>query len=81
MEPGAMHCSQTTACELFPKFSIPALKGALKVWKNYYCEARWENCVRFKLAAEGKPIPPALLPNGKLVDAALAPWMGIRQES
>jgi hypothetical protein len=79
MDPVANQCTQAAACDLFPRFSIPALKGTLKVWQTYYCEAQWENCVRFKLAAEGRPVPPALLPNGKMVDPLLAPWMGIRQ--
>ncbi len=41
--------------------------GLLKVWKQRYCTSNYRDCVRFHLAAIGEPVPPAMLPNGKLL--------------
>jgi hypothetical protein len=72
----AKRCSHVVGCELFPKFST---QGALRVWQTYYCEAQFESCARFKLAAAGRPVPQGLLPNGKMLDAQLIPWLGLRK--
>jgi hypothetical protein len=58
-------CSHTNNCALFPMISV---NSALKVWRTFYCEGKWQDCARFKLSLEGKPVPPNLLPNGKILD-------------
>jgi len=57
-----MACSHTDDCELYPQIS---LSSALKVWQVFYCEGDYEKCVRYQTAAEGRPVPATLLPNGK----------------
>jgi acetolactate synthase regulatory subunit len=57
-----MACSHTDDCELYPQIS---LSSALKVWQVFYCEGDYEKCVRYQTAAEGRPVPVTLLPNGK----------------
>ncbi len=72
--PPATLCPHITGCALFPRFkSTPVLN----VWQTYYCCARFESCVRFKLAAQGRPVPVTLLPNGKEMAAELRPIVGV----
>lgn len=61
-------CSHTGNCSLFPMISV---NSALKVWRTFYCEGKWHECARYKLSLEGKPVPPNLLPNGKLLDISV----------
>jgi hypothetical protein len=49
---------------LFPLFHHTSF---LNVWKIQFCEAEFERCARHKLASAAKPIPPNLLPNGRLM--------------
>lgn len=67
-------CPHLETCALFPKFSSTPV---LNVWQTYYCRARFESCARFKLAAQGRPVPATLLPNGKEMAAELRPIMGV----
>ncbi len=64
----AARCSHITSCELFPKFAV---RGSLKVWVTFYCEASFEQCARYKLALANRPVPVNLLPNGRELDIAL----------
>jgi len=57
-----MACSHTTTCPLFPLISV---NSALKVWKTFYCEGKYNNCARFNLSKTGQSVPVNLLPNGK----------------
>ena len=61
-------CSHTSNCALFPMISV---NSALKVWRTFYCEGKWHECARYKLSLEGKPVPPNLLPNGKMLDMGI----------
>lgn len=61
-------CTQTSGCELFPMISV---NSALRVWRTFYCEGKWNECARYKLSIEGKPVPPNLLPNGKFIDLSV----------
>ncbi len=60
-----MTCSHTTHCQLYAQFAADA---SLKLWKQHYCEGLFDQCARYQLALEGKPIPLTLLPNGKMVE-------------
>lgn len=60
-----MTCSHTTNCQLYAQFAADA---SLKLWKQHYCEGMFDQCARYKLALEGKPVPLTLLPNGKMVE-------------
>jgi hypothetical protein len=60
-----MACARVATCPLFKAF---VMKSSLNVWKSYYCEGTFERCERWKLVAAGKPVPAALLPNGKTLD-------------
>ncbi len=55
-------CSHLFSCELFPKFQK---RASLKVWQTFYCEGRFEDCVRYQLALQSRPVSPNLLPNGR----------------
>ena len=60
-----MACSRKDSCELFPLIQI---NGALKIWQSFYCDGKFQTCVRYQLGLEGKSIPASLLPNGKNLD-------------
>jgi hypothetical protein len=57
-------CSHARSCELYAQFSI---KASLRVWTLRYCEGDQDACQRHRTLATGKPVPPTLLPNGKLL--------------
>jgi hypothetical protein len=57
-----MACSHTSTCPLFPLISV---NSALKVWKTFYCEGKYNNCARYNLSKSGQSVPVNLLPNGK----------------
>ena len=61
-----MACSHAADGPLFPK-----LKASLERWRVHYCdtEHEWMSCARYNNAAAGRPVPLALLPNGKFVQA------------
>jgi hypothetical protein len=61
-------CSRVAGCPLFKHFSI---KASLLVWTRSYCEGGFARCERLKLADAGLPVPPNLLPNGKLLAVSL----------
>jgi hypothetical protein len=48
------------------------LQATLKVWISNYCEADFSRCARYQVACSSKPVPLALLPNGKML-AVMAP--------
>ena len=61
-------CARVGTCPLFPLFTIQA---SLMVWKMRYCDGDFASCERYKLAVEGRQLPPNLLPNGKLLGGAV----------
>jgi hypothetical protein len=65
-----MACAQIADCPLFPN-----LKSSLAGWRTHYCDAdeAWLNCARYTRRLAGKPVPVALLPNGKLAQILLDP--------
>jgi hypothetical protein len=63
-----MACARVGTCPLFKAF---AMKSSLNVWKTYYCEGTFERCERWKLVADGKPVPQALLPNGRMLEGPI----------
>jgi hypothetical protein len=62
-------CPRVDACALFAQFKM---KSSLRVWQAYYCEGDHERCERFKLVKQARPVPTALLPNGRLLDVPVA---------
>lgn len=62
----SMACTHAADCPLFPK-----LKASLERWRVHYCDTdrEWMNCARYNQSAAGRPVPIALLPNGKFVQA------------
>ncbi|NNF54347.1 MAG: hypothetical protein HKN03_07880 [Acidimicrobiales bacterium] len=59
-----MSCSHVDSCPLFPM-----LNNSLAGWRESYCDTdnRFLDCARFKASRSGKPVPLALLPNGKII--------------
>ena len=41
--------------------------GTLSVWKTNYCTSTFENCARYRLSREARPVADNLLPNGTLL--------------
>lgn len=60
-----MACSHKDSCGLFP---IITLSSALKIWQTFYCDGKYETCLRFQRSSKGERVPPNLLPNGKILD-------------
>lgn len=58
-----MACSHRADCPLFPN-----LNSSLSGWRTHYCdtEEAWLGCARYTRSLAGKPVPVALLPNGKM---------------
>ncbi len=63
-----MSCPNKASCEMFPQLT---LNSALKVWQTFYCDGKYEECVRYVRSLEGRPVPVTLLPNGKNMEAVL----------
>lgn len=61
-------CPRISSCPLFEQFSM---KSSLKVWQAYYCEGAFDRCARWKLVQANAPVPPNLLPNGRVLDVPL----------
>jgi len=57
-------CPHSTQCSLYEEFGNGRLLG---IWKDRYCNTRYETCVRFQYSRIGEVVPPTLLPNGKLL--------------
>lgn len=58
-------CPRLADCALLALFKMPA---SAQVWRACYCEGDFRRCERFKLAQESRPVPPGLLPNGRLLE-------------
>jgi homoserine dehydrogenase len=63
-----MACTHKDSCGLF---RLITLNSALMIWQTFYCDGKHETCERFQLSLAGKPVPPSLLPNGRLLDMQL----------
>jgi hypothetical protein len=48
-------------------YRLLKLSGTLATWKINYCNADYSRCERYRLAAEGRPVPINLMPNGALL--------------
>jgi hypothetical protein len=55
-------CPHKEGCALFPCFSS---SNSLGFWKGFFCDSRFEGCVRFQMSLRGETPPDDLLPNGK----------------
>jgi hypothetical protein len=58
-----MGCTHVPDCPLFPK-----LNASLRGWRDAYCDSdsAWRDCARYQQSNAGRPVPLALLPNGRL---------------
>ncbi len=63
-----MACFRVDKCPLFAQFKM---KSSLRFWQTYYCEQGFDQCERYKLAKDSKPVPLNLLPNGRLLAVPL----------
>jgi hypothetical protein len=57
-------CPNATTCELQTTLSMVA---ALRIWQSLYCDADWERCERRRCLEAGSPMPPKLLPDGRVL--------------
>lgn len=60
-----MPCTHKDSCGLFPVIS---LSSALKIWQTFYCDGKFETCLRYQRSLKGEKVAPNLLPNGKELD-------------
>ena len=60
-----MPCPHVTSCPLYRLFTV---RDSLRVWQIHYCDGRFDQCERLRLARAGEGVPQNLLPNGKLLD-------------
>jgi hypothetical protein len=60
-----MPCTHKDSCALFPVIS---LSSALKIWQTFYCDGKFETCLRYQRSLKGEKVAPNLLPNGKELD-------------
>lgn len=60
-----MPCTHKDSCGLFPVIS---LSSALKIWQTFYCDGKYETCLRYQRSLKGEKVAPNLLPNGKELD-------------
>ena len=59
-------CTHASDCPLFERFKLTSV---LRVWQIYFCEGRFDQCVRYQMSCRGEVPSPTLLPNGdELVD-------------
>ncbi|HEB91334.1 MAG TPA: hypothetical protein ENI85_17290 [Deltaproteobacteria bacterium] len=54
-------CRFAERCPMYPIFES---RHILRIYQIQYCESRFENCERFKLASRGEMPDPQLLPDG-----------------
>jgi hypothetical protein len=61
-------CTHASTCPLFP-----LLNASLASWRESYCDdaVAWQDCARYKRSIKGRPVPLALLPNGKIPVSSL----------
>lgn len=57
-------CPHAVNCPLYPQFTAASL---LSYWKACYCESTYSRCARYRLSAEGQPVPLNLLPSGNFM--------------
>ena len=48
-------------------FELLRAAGTLKTWQIRYCGGNYQTCARHEMSAQGKPVPPNLLPSGQLL--------------
>ena len=58
-------CPNAASCEMYAIFHH---SGTLGAWKALYCTAQYTNCARYDKVRLGQPVPPNLMPNGKLLN-------------
>ncbi|MFT5442391.1 MAG: hypothetical protein ACI8W3_001433 [Myxococcota bacterium] len=62
-------CRFMAKCPIFPIFRC---EHTLKTFQLIYCESRFEDCARFKLASTGTMPGPRLLPDGTILSDRIA---------
>lgn len=60
-----MSCTHSNDCPLFAQF---AMEPSLAVWKQHFCEGKFQKCARFQLSLKGGAVPLTLMPNGKMIE-------------
>lgn len=48
-------------------YGLLKLSGTLAAWKINYCSGDYTRCERHRLSSLGRPVPPNLMPNGRLL--------------
>jgi len=63
-DPTQLACPHARGCEMF---ELLRAAGTLKTWQIRYCGGNYHSCARHEMSAQGKPVPPNLLPSGQLL--------------
>ena len=68
-----MHCPLEVDCPIYAMFKLAGMTG---LWQALYCHGHYQRCERFLASCAGKPIPPHMLPDGKLLKLSRRPPKG-----
>lgn len=59
-------CSHLTNCPMFAAFETEATG---RIFRQFYCEGKFQTCARFQKSERGESVPDLLLPNGAFLKA------------
>jgi len=54
-------CPHMRSCAMYP---LLTLAGSLRTWQVRYCQGDFKSCERYRRTAQGREVPPNLMPNG-----------------
>ncbi len=59
-------CPHLTQCPMFAQFDSQA---SGRIFRLFYCEGKYRDCLRFQKSERGESVSDNLLPNGKVIGA------------
>lgn len=60
-------CSHLATCPMFPVFET---EQTGKIFRKFFCEGKFHDCVRYQKSGRGESVPDMLLPNGAMMKMA-----------
>jgi hypothetical protein len=55
---------------MYDLFKLAGMQG---LWQALYCHGTYQRCARFQVSVTGRPVPPHMLPDGKLLKLTKRP--------
>lgn len=59
-------CSHLKSCPMFAAFETEATG---RIFRQFYCEGKFNTCARYQKSEKGESVPDTLLPNGAFLKA------------